>query len=393
MAIWAALGREPGIVPVHDTGDRSGRSRRSRCSDTSSSSRPRSAARRPPIVGGAALMGNRVGRRRGGRSVYRVYPLDPLPATKWDLIGLVVLGTLGVIVQMGATAKGRNDGIWDRDSVGRLRASSEMQEGGVSGFRSATRSFRLQPEENRNGQIGDRRNGDIFSDGDSGLGGIDHGGQGRGEGGNRRVLAAGDVPSRIGEPAGKTSPEELMAASHAACYAMALNATLGRKGGSAARTVVSATVSADKTESGIKLTSSKLKVVAEGLKGIEKSQFAEVAQAAEAGCPISNALRAYAADRRRRGGEVDRDSGSGTWDREVDRDSGSGVGIRLPRRCGRGDRARARRETCWSRAVLRARILRLSVPIRYTIPLPERFCAHCSSVAQWQSIRLLTGGL
>ena len=30
-------------------------------------------------------------------------------------------------------------------------------------------------------------------------------------------------PSRIGEPAGKTSPEELMAAAHAACYAMALN--------------------------------------------------------------------------------------------------------------------------------------------------------------------------
>ena len=36
-------------------------------------------------------------------------------------------------------------------------------------------------------------------------------------------------PSRVGEPAGQTSPEELMAASHAACYAMALNATLGRK--------------------------------------------------------------------------------------------------------------------------------------------------------------------
>jgi len=41
-------------------------------------------------------------------------------------------------------------------------------------------------------------------------------------------------PSRIGEPAGTTSPEELMAASHAACYAMALNATLGRKNASAA---------------------------------------------------------------------------------------------------------------------------------------------------------------
>src|SRR6478672_11878961 len=98
-------------------------------------------------------------------------------------------------------------------------------------------------------------------------------------------------PSRIGEPQGRTSPEELMAASHAACYAMALNATLGRKNASAARTIVTATVSADKTESGIKLTSSKLKVVAEGLQGIEPSQFAEVAKAAEAGCPISNALR------------------------------------------------------------------------------------------------------
>jgi osmotically inducible protein OsmC len=98
-------------------------------------------------------------------------------------------------------------------------------------------------------------------------------------------------PSRIGEPQGHTSPEELMAASHAACYAMALNATIGRKGGSAARTVVSATVIADKTDAGIKLTTSKLKVVAEGLKGIEKSQFAEVAREAESKCPISNALR------------------------------------------------------------------------------------------------------
>jgi osmotically inducible protein OsmC len=98
-------------------------------------------------------------------------------------------------------------------------------------------------------------------------------------------------PARIGEPAGHTSPEELVAASHAACYAMALNATLGRKGASAARTVVTATVSADKSEAGIKLTTSKLKVRAEGLQGMEKSQFAEVAREAEGKCPISNALR------------------------------------------------------------------------------------------------------
>ena len=98
-------------------------------------------------------------------------------------------------------------------------------------------------------------------------------------------------PSRIGEPAGQTSPEELMAASHASCYAMALNATLGRKGGSASRTLVTATVTADKSEAGIKLLSSKLKVTAEGLKGVDKTQFAEIAREAEGKCPISNALR------------------------------------------------------------------------------------------------------
>jgi len=98
-------------------------------------------------------------------------------------------------------------------------------------------------------------------------------------------------PARVGEPAGHTSPEELMAASHAACYAMALNATLGRKGGSAARTLVTATVTADKSEAGIKLLSSKLKVTAEGLQGVEKTQFAEIAREAEGKCPISNALR------------------------------------------------------------------------------------------------------
>ena len=98
-------------------------------------------------------------------------------------------------------------------------------------------------------------------------------------------------PSRIGEPGGNTSPEELMAASHAACYAMALNATVGRKGGSINRTHVSATVLADKGDAGITVTTSKLKVVAEGLQGIEKSQFEEVAREAESKCPISNALR------------------------------------------------------------------------------------------------------
>jgi osmotically inducible protein OsmC len=103
-------------------------------------------------------------------------------------------------------------------------------------------------------------------------------------------------PRRIGDPEGTTSPEELIAAAHAACYAMALNATLGRKNAKAARTHVTATVVADKGESGIKITNSKLKVVVEGLEGISADQFEETAKQAEQGCPVSNALRSIKID-------------------------------------------------------------------------------------------------
>src|SRR5215467_16058941 len=88
-------------------------------------------------------------------------------------------------------------------------------------------------------------------------------------------------PSRIGEPHGKTSPEELMAAAHAACYAMALNGTLGRKQASADRTVITATVTADRGEAGIKILSSALNVTAYGLKGLDANQFSEVATRSE----------------------------------------------------------------------------------------------------------------
>jgi osmotically inducible protein OsmC len=98
-------------------------------------------------------------------------------------------------------------------------------------------------------------------------------------------------PRRIGDAEGVTSPEELIAAAHASCYAMALNATVGRKGGSIAKTDVTATVSADKGDAGITITSSKLSVTAHGLTGIPKEQFADVAREAEGKCPVSNALR------------------------------------------------------------------------------------------------------
>ena len=116
-------------------------------------------------------------------------------------------------------------------------------------------------------------------------------GKGEAKAGSGAFTLPVTFPARIGESGGKTSPEELMAAAHAACYAMALNATLGRKNASAAKTDVTATVTADKGDAGIKILSSKLTVVAHGLQGIPKEQFAEVAREAEGKCPVSNAYR------------------------------------------------------------------------------------------------------
>jgi OsmC-like protein len=68
--------------------------------------------------------------------------------------------------------------------------------------------------------------------------------------------------SRVERPDGRTSPEELLAASHAACYAMALNATLGRAN-PPERLEVTATVSLDPKEGGgFQVTSSALEAAA-----------------------------------------------------------------------------------------------------------------------------------
>src|SRR5260370_42703683 len=84
--------------------------------------------------------------------------------------------------------------------------------------------------------------------------------------------------SRIGEPAGKTSPEEMMAAAHAACYAMALNGTIGRtEGVSVERTAVRATITADKGDARIKILSSKLEATPDGLKGATAAKFTVIA--------------------------------------------------------------------------------------------------------------------
>ena len=98
-------------------------------------------------------------------------------------------------------------------------------------------------------------------------------------------------PRRIGDPQGGTSPEELIAAAHAICYAMVVNAAIGKKGGSIDKTSVTCTVTADKSDAGIKITTSHLSVTVSGLKGMAPADFPAFAKEAEKGCPVSGALR------------------------------------------------------------------------------------------------------
>ena len=99
-------------------------------------------------------------------------------------------------------------------------------------------------------------------------------------------------PSRI-DPTGDsgTTPEEMLAGSHAVCFGMVLTNTIAKKGGAARRVRVTATVTADKSDAGIKVASSHLAATVEGLEGIDASTLSELAEGAEKGCPISNAIR------------------------------------------------------------------------------------------------------
>ena len=106
--------------------------------------------------------------------------------------------------------------------------------------------------------------------------------------------ALGELPitwaSRTERSDGKTSPEELLAAAHAACYAMALSYTLGQEGTPAERLTVSATCTFEQVEAGFKVTTMDLDVRGK-VQGLDQVGFEKVAQQAEQGCPVSNALR------------------------------------------------------------------------------------------------------
>ena len=105
--------------------------------------------------------------------------------------------------------------------------------------------------------------------------------------------AFGQLPvswaARTEAPGGKTSPEELLAAAHASCFAMALSGALARAGTPPASLSVSAAVTFDKGDDGWRVTTSALTVRGR-VPGATAGSFAEAAESTKTGCPISKAL-------------------------------------------------------------------------------------------------------
>jgi lipoyl-dependent peroxiredoxin len=110
----------------------------------------------------------------------------------------------------------------------------------------------------------------------------------------RSSNAFSDLPvswsARTESSDGKTSPEELVAAAHASCYAMAFSGGLARAGTPPQRLAVSAEVTFDKVEAGWKVVSSAL-TVRGVVPGITEADFVAAAEVAKDGCPISGALK------------------------------------------------------------------------------------------------------
>jgi osmotically inducible protein OsmC len=102
------------------------------------------------------------------------------------------------------------------------------------------------------------------------------------------------IASRVGDPEGKTSPEELVAAAHASCYVTSLGTELARAGTPPERLDVHCTIVMDEVESsGHRIVSSAIS--ARGtVPGCDEASFVAAAQLADEGCPISALIRATA---------------------------------------------------------------------------------------------------
>jgi osmotically inducible protein OsmC len=99
-----------------------------------------------------------------------------------------------------------------------------------------------------------------------------------------------NFPKRAAEDAGGvTSPEELIAAAHSACFSMALSNEIAKAGGTPQALDVTAEVTLGQKDGAPHITRIALTVRGE-VEGLDAGGFQQAAEAAKAGCPVSKAL-------------------------------------------------------------------------------------------------------
>jgi lipoyl-dependent peroxiredoxin len=102
------------------------------------------------------------------------------------------------------------------------------------------------------------------------------------------------IASRVGDPEGKTSPEELLAAAHASCFVTSLGSELARAGTPPERLQVHCTITLDEVGGlGHRIVSSAIEARG-SVPGSDAASFAQAAEAADAGCTFSALIKASA---------------------------------------------------------------------------------------------------
>jgi lipoyl-dependent peroxiredoxin len=104
------------------------------------------------------------------------------------------------------------------------------------------------------------------------------------------------LPTRIGKPEGKTSPEELLAAAHGGCITMSLSGELSRAGTPPGRLDVTCRIVMDEVEGqGHQIVASHVDAVV-GVEGLDEAGLQAVLATADEGCPFSALLRRAGAE-------------------------------------------------------------------------------------------------
>jgi osmotically inducible protein OsmC len=99
------------------------------------------------------------------------------------------------------------------------------------------------------------------------------------------------LPSRIGDPGGKTSPEELLAAAHGGCITMSLAGELAKAGTPPGRLDTTVTIVMDEVEGqGHQIVGSQVEMVAR-VDGIDDAALQAAVERADEGCPFSQLLK------------------------------------------------------------------------------------------------------